>query len=115
MAERLCLHNPGSVRLSAITTAELFSGARHSTRVVTAFCQPYQCLPFDDLCAEPYGPIRADLLSRGEHVPFMDLVIAATARAHDLILVTHHLRDFAPIVGLRLEDWEAESTHPPGD
>ena len=106
---------PASAGLSAITKAELFSGARHSTRVVTAFCQPYQCLPFDDLCAEPYGLIRADLLRRGEHVPPRDSVIAAPARAHDRILVTHHLRDFAPIVGLRLEDWEAESTHPPGD
>jgi tRNA(fMet)-specific endonuclease VapC len=38
----------------------------------------------------------------------MDLLIAATARAHDLILVTHNVRDFAPIGGLKLEDWEAE-------
>ena len=113
IAERLRSHSPQSIRLSAITKAELFYGARHSKRVsenlqlVTAFCKPYQCLPFDDLCAEHYGLIRTDLVSRGANVPPMDLLIAATARAHDLILVTHNLRDFAPIIGLKLEDWEA--------
>jgi len=70
--------------------------------------QAHHCLPFDDRCADHYGLIRADLFSRGENVPPMDLVIGATARAHDRILVTHNLRDFAPILGLRLEDWEAE-------
>ena len=112
IVERLRAHSPQSIRLSAITKAELFSGARHSRRVsenlqlVAAFCRPYQRLPFDDLCAEHCGLIRADLVSRGEHIPLMDLVIAATARAHDLTLVTHTRRDFAPIVGLKLEDWE---------
>jgi predicted nucleic acid-binding protein len=38
----------------------------------------------------------------------MDLLIAATARAHDLTLGTRNRRDFAPIVGLKLEEWEAE-------
>jgi tRNA(fMet)-specific endonuclease VapC len=112
VVERLRVHNPGSIHLSAITKAELFYGARHSKRVrenvqlVMAFCKPYPCLAFDDLCAEHYGLIRADLISRGENIPPMDLLIAATARAHDLILVTHNLRDFAPVIGLRLEDWE---------
>ena len=47
----------------------------------------------------------------------MDLLITAIARTHDLILVTHNLRDFALIVDLRLEDWEAEEPDvppPPG-
>jgi tRNA(fMet)-specific endonuclease VapC len=114
IVERLRARSPQSIRLSAITKAELFDGARHSQRVsenlqvVAAFCRPYQCLPFDDLCAEHYGLIRADLVSRGENIPPMDLLIAATARAHDLTLVTHNGRDFAPVVGLKLEDWEAE-------
>lgn len=114
IVERLRARSPQSIHLSAITKAELFYGARHSKRVsenlqlVTSFCKPYQCLPFDDLCAEHYGLIRADLVSRGENVPPMDLLIAATARAHDLILVTHNLRDFASIIGLKLEEWEAE-------
>jgi len=34
--------------------------------------------------------------------------IAATARANDLVLVTHNRREFERIPGLRLEDWEEE-------
>jgi predicted nucleic acid-binding protein len=33
-------------------------------------------------------------------------MIAATARVHDLILVTNNLVEFSRIVGLRVEDWE---------
>jgi tRNA(fMet)-specific endonuclease VapC len=35
-----------------------------------------------------------------------DLLIAATALAHDLTLVTHSLREFSRIAGLKIEDWE---------
>jgi tRNA(fMet)-specific endonuclease VapC len=70
------------------------------------FLAPYVCLPFDDLCAEHYGLIRADLERAGAPIGASDLLIAATARAHDLVLVTHNVREFSRVVGLRLEDWE---------
>ena len=35
------------------------------------------------------------------------LMIAATALAHDLVLVTHNAREFNRVVGLEVEDWEA--------
>lgn len=38
-----------------------------------------------------------------------DLLIAATGRAHDLVVVTHNTREFGRIPGLMSEDWE-EST-----
>ena len=34
------------------------------------------------------------------------MLIAATARAHDLILVTHNTKEFSRVVGLQIEDWE---------
>jgi predicted nucleic acid-binding protein len=34
-----------------------------------------------------------------------DMLIAATARAYDTILVTHNTYEFGRITGLRLEDW----------
>jgi tRNA(fMet)-specific endonuclease VapC len=33
-------------------------------------------------------------------------MIAATAMAYDLVLITHNTREFSRIVGLQLEDWE---------
>lgn len=112
LVARLRLHHPSEIRLSAITKAELLYGARHSgrvsenLRVLARLFEPFACLPFDDACAEHYGMIRADLAARGQVIGPNDLLIAATARAHDLPLVTHNLREFSRIVGLRLDDWE---------
>jgi len=35
-----------------------------------------------------------------------DLLIAAAAQAHGLILVSHNLREFLRVSGLEVEDWE---------
>ena len=37
------------------------------------------------------------------------MMIAATALAHDLIVVTHNTAEFAKVDGLQLEDWETVS------
>jgi tRNA(fMet)-specific endonuclease VapC len=70
-------------------------------------------LPFDDLCAEHYGSIRTDLRRSGGAIGPNDLLIAATARAHDLTLVTHNTGEFSRVVGLRSEDWQGDEEHPP--
>jgi len=63
-------------------------------------------LPFDDACAAEYGLLRADLTSRGTPIGSNDLMIAAIARVHDLIVTTNNVDVFARVVGLRVEDWE---------
>jgi tRNA(fMet)-specific endonuclease VapC len=63
-------------------------------------------LPFDDLCAEHYGIIRADLAAQGTPTGNNDTLIAAIARAHDAVLVTHNTKEFGRITGLRLQDWQ---------
>ncbi len=35
-------------------------------------------------------------------------MIAAIALAHHLILVTHNVREFSRVPGLKIEDWEAD-------
>jgi len=62
--------------------------------------------PLPDRCAEEAGLVRADLASQGQPVGPNDLLIAATARAYDAVLVTHNTADFSRITGLRVEDWE---------
>lgn len=37
-----------------------------------------------------------------------DLLIAATARAKDLTVVTSNTREFHRVVGLRVEDWATD-------
>ena len=78
-----------------------------NVRTVEQFCKPYLTLPFDDACAQHYGVVRAYLARRGTPIGPNDLLIAATALAHDLTLVTHNVDQFSRVVGLRIEDWEA--------
>jgi hypothetical protein len=45
---------------------------------------------------------------QGKPIGPYDLQIAAIARAHGLIVVTHNTREFARVPGLMLEDWQIE-------
>lgn len=61
----------------------------------------------DAIVAREFGRLRAILLDAGTPAPTFDLMIAATALAHNLTLVTHNTRDYANVPGLRLQDWLA--------
>ena len=109
---RLRQCDPAQIHLSSVVKAELLYGARHSARVaenlrlIERFAAPFTPLPFDDTCADHYGLIRADLAAQGRSIGPNDLLIAATARAFDLTLVSHNTAEFTRVVGLRVEDWE---------
>ncbi|WP_417914121.1 hypothetical protein [Candidatus Electronema sp. JM] len=49
--------------------------------------------------------LKAQLEATGQPVDDFDLVIASTALAHNLILVTNNIRHFQKIEGLKLENW----------
>jgi tRNA(fMet)-specific endonuclease VapC len=113
LVARLREHEPAEIRLCAVVKAELLYGARRSSRVadnlrlLERFFEPLACLPFDDACAERYGVIRAELDRAGTPIGPNDLMIAATALANELDLVTHNTAEFSRVAGLRYEDWEA--------
>jgi tRNA(fMet)-specific endonuclease VapC len=94
--------------------AELYHGARSSAAVarnlasVEGFCRPYVSLPFDDDCARVYGRVRTELKRLGQMIGSNDLMIAATAIANRLTLVTHKVREFERVPELLLEDWEGQ-------
>lgn len=98
--------------MSTVVKAELFHGARRSQRVaenlklLQQFFQPFVSLPFDDPCAEQYGIIRTQLEREGRPIGPNDLMIAATALAHDLVLVTNNTGEFSRVAGLAIEDWQ---------
>jgi tRNA(fMet)-specific endonuclease VapC len=106
--------SPTDIALSSIVKAELLFGAQRSARMdanrqrLKLFFSPLLSLPFDDRCAEHYAMIRTDLAAQGLPIGPNDLLIAATARAHDAVLVTNNTGEFERIAGLHLEDWTQE-------
>jgi tRNA(fMet)-specific endonuclease VapC len=105
-------HNPEDISLCAVTKAELLYGAQRSARpaqnqrLLEEFWAPFTSAPFDDRCALHYGEIRAQLERQGTPIGPNDLLIAATAVANGFALVTHNVREFSRVTGLRIEDWE---------
>ena len=104
--------SPSRIHLCSVVKAELLYGARNSSRVeqnlalLERFFQPLQSLPFDDACAEAAARIRSALSRQGTPIGPNDLLIAAVARVNDLALVTHNVREFSRVPGLRWVDWE---------
>jgi tRNA(fMet)-specific endonuclease VapC len=92
--------------------AELWFGACKSQRVaenqarLRLFFNDLPSLPFDDIAAEHFGEIRAFLARQGTPIGPYDLQIAAIARAHNLIVVTHNTGEFSRVPGLVFENWQ---------
>jgi tRNA(fMet)-specific endonuclease VapC len=112
LVARLRQHDPEQIYLSSVVKAELFFGAFRSSRaadnlrLLRRFFEPFVSLAFDDRCSDDYGRIRNELERAGTPIGPNDLMIAATATAHDLILVTNNTREFGRVIGLQIEDWE---------
>lgn len=112
LVARLQQHQPGKIFLCAIVKAELTYGAYHSARpaenlrILTRFFAPFVSLPFSDDCVDIYGRIRSDLARLGTPIEPNDMMIAVTAVAYDLTLVTHNVNEFSRVTGLSIEDWE---------
>ena len=62
-------------------------------------------VPFDIEAAKEYGTIRAELEKSGKVIGNNDMMIAASAKVHNMILVTNNVREFERVSGLRLENW----------
>ena len=102
---------PSQFKVPAVVAAELFYGAEHSAhtqqnyRITERLIAPYEVVPFDAHCARVYARICNELSSRGMRIGHYDMLIAATAIAHEATLVTNNVRKFSRIQGLRLESW----------
>lgn len=111
--QRLKSLKQNNIAVCSVVKAELFYGSMGSNnpkkalQVQKAFVDRFISLPFDDRCALIYGKIRAHLASAGTPIGSNDLLIASIALANNLTLVTHNVREFSRVQGLKLEDWES--------
>jgi predicted nucleic acid-binding protein len=110
LAHRFIQH-AGRLAMPSLVLAELHAGA-HLRPDPTPYLRQIadlrtfiDVIDFDVASAEAFGRLRGYLQPRGLTVAIIDLLIASVAVAHDLTLVTHNTRHFAPIPGLRHVDW----------
>lgn len=96
---------------SSVCLGELYYGAAKSQRPadrkteVDRLRDALRVIPLGNAETERFGELKALLERRGERLADADLMIAATALTHDLTAVTHNLRHFRRIDGLRVERW----------
>jgi len=108
---RLQERGPDDFGISAITVAELWFGAAKSSRPqrtresVDAFLRPFEVLPFAGEAAQEYAELRLQLEKAGQPIGERDLLIASIAKSRRLTVVTHNVREFSRVSGLKVEDW----------
>ena len=111
LLNRLAALAPTQLHLSGIALSELMYGAAKSQRAaqvraaLDVVTQGFVPLSFEATDAAAYGRIRAALERKGTSIGPMDMLIAAQAVAHGLVLVTDNLREFRRVPGLRCENW----------
>jgi tRNA(fMet)-specific endonuclease VapC len=103
---------PSMVCVSVMTQAELLYGlkrlpAEHRLHLaVRQFLKVVRVLPWDIDAADWYATIRHQLVSTGQPIGEMDMMIAAHSLSTGAVLVTNNVRHYERIdTPLTLENW----------
>ncbi|MEM6432715.1 MAG: type II toxin-antitoxin system VapC family toxin [Cyanobacteria bacterium P01_D01_bin.115] len=109
---RLKQTSPVDIAISAVTVMELQYGlvlnpqrAQKVEPAISSILAAVTMLPFSNGEAKQAAQIRAMLKSQGQPIGAYDVLIAATALQHDLIMVTANQREFERVTSLQLENW----------
>jgi len=107
---RIDRHANRGIVVSVVTIAALAYGSlkhadpdAHRSKAWEAFVTVFEVLAFDEEAARTHAEVRYAL--RSAPIGERDLLIAAIALPRSLILVTHNVREFRRVPGLRVEDW----------
>ena len=108
----LVKHEDDEICISAISYAEVCFGLekKGSERLfyeAKAIMGKLSIIDFNDSQSERYGKIRLKLEKSGMPLGDMDMLIAAAALSAGAILVSHNVKHFSRIEGIRVEDWSS--------
>jgi tRNA(fMet)-specific endonuclease VapC len=103
-------HTVEEIGIPVLGLHELYFGAYKSSRVDESVGAVedliFPVVPFEREDARCAGEIRAVLRQAGLQIGHYDVLIAGQALARGLVMVTHHVREFGRVEGLRVEDWQ---------
>ena len=92
-----------SIYLSAISSAELLSGAKdHQVNAINNFLDTFIIIPVTDSLARKAGITRGELKKKGYKKSLVDILIGQTAIENNLILVTGNPKDFPQLASKKL-------------
>lgn len=100
----------GYVHLSVVTYYEVLNGlyykdAQKQLALFEQFVALNQVIPLHQNTAQIAADIYANLRRKGQAIGHNDVLIAATAIANDLVLITNNAHDFGRIEGLVMDNW----------
>lgn len=107
------IQHGGGLSISTITLAELYSWAYRTAQSprrlasVQNLLAEVDTLPVNRVIALRCGRVRAEMLDRGQVLAVPDLLTASTALVSGYTMVTHNIRHFSMVPGLRVVDWLA--------
>ena len=104
--------SPDDLAINTVTAMEIDYGSRLNLRlarrlrpIMDAFLESVHLLPYDRAAARATAELRTMLKRTGRPMGAYDALIAGTALAEGLILVTSNVREFSRVGTLRFEDW----------
>jgi tRNA(fMet)-specific endonuclease VapC len=110
--ERVKETSPSDIAISTVTLMEIEYGlalqsakARKLRPILYDFFGAATLLPFDEQAAKATAAIRAKLKTKGTPIGAYDALIAGTALAKGLVVVTGNTREYNRIGGLIVENW----------
>ncbi|MCK5537793.1 MAG: type II toxin-antitoxin system VapC family toxin [Bacteroidales bacterium] len=111
VSKHLFAHSPKDIFIPSVVLYELQVGIAKSNnpqkreKQLLELLQQVNVVSFSHKEAKASALIRADLESKGTPIGPMDTLIAGSAKANNLILVTHNTNEFVRVSNLILEDW----------
>jgi tRNA(fMet)-specific endonuclease VapC len=107
------IHSPSELCCSVLSVGEIFKGLAQFPPEAAAqkwqdwkqLLQPFTMVDFTLDAAMLWGRLLHE--TRRQPIGPRDLLLAATALAAGMTMVTHNVREFRRIPGLLLEDWQA--------
>ena len=113
--EKLRRHKPADIILAAPVAAEISFGLHRlpprsrRRRILEEeyrqFREVVRWVDWGESAALEFGRQKARLVSRGETIDDLDIVIGSIAIQLDALLATHNAKHFRRIQGLSVEDW----------